>query len=543
MVLPPDFEASYRQCASYPTQLIHKSSYTYTLAKCKARLDDETARGLCIKSDDQTHVIFRDLDPAFPQPVKRNVWNDRELRAWLEYQVEIDPLTHLPVPPTNGLVTRRDPRCRFIYFYGGDSRAPLKVTRDSMTRILTYHQVMPSYLDFMYVFGKQEKSRDLGYSSFREQTLLSDAPRGPAVNVLGRSGRQYQMSYNLKAPFLKTSPDNLWTIRQAAIHHQFDIVEGTSLWVITKGDTELKNRIELMTGPDGRPEDRAFTSPADCFKSSLAVHALIAHWAGEDWRWRIQALEDDIDRATYEAVDASRAQGKFRHFYTPDELTKCQGKSDKITEIVMVMEGNVVVLTRIRNYYEKLLRNNDFTLSVDCGDSIGVFAAQMDEMIYDIEMQISRAKVLAKVTADRKTIILQHLSSQTTESMESLTKSMYNVGMLSQTEAAAMRIITVLTLLYLPATFVSTFFSTDVVKYQNQGGGGNSTSTDGQKGDGTSYSSVAMVRWLEVTIPLTFITIVVAYCWYRRTLKRMADVAGIAGALPLPLYHKPMWKT
>ena len=351
------------------------------------------------------------------------------------------------------------------------------------------------------------------------------------------------MSYNLKAPFFKTSPDNLWTIRQAAIHHQFDIVEGTSLWVITKGDTELKNRIELMTGPDGRPEDRAFTSPADCFKSSLAVHALIAHWAGEDWRWRIQALEDDIDRATYEAVDASRVQGKFRHFYTPDELTKLQGKSDKITEIVMVMEANVVVLTSIRKYYEKLLRTKDFTLNVECEDSTSVFAAQMDEMIYDIEMQISRAKVLAQVTADRKTIILQHLSSQTTESMESLTKSMYNVGMLSQTEAAAMRIITVLTLLYLPATFVSTFFSTDVVKYQNQGGGGNSTSTDGQKGDGTSYSSVAMMRWLEVTIPLTFITVVVAYCWYRRTLKRMADVAGIAGALPLPLFHKPMWKT
>jgi Mg2+ and Co2+ transporter CorA len=536
MVLPPDFEASYRQCASYPTQLIHRNLYPYALAKCKARLDEETARGLCIRTDNETHVIFRDLDPTFSDPVKRSIYSDIELRAWLEYQAETDPLTQRPTAPVVSLVTKKDPRCRFVYFYGGDSRVPLKVTRESLTRVLTYHQVMPSYLDFMYVFGKQEKPRDLGYSGFREQTLLSDPPRGPAVNVLGRSGRQYQMSYNLKAPFFKTSPDNLWTIRQAAIHHQFDIVEGTSLWVITKGDRELKNRIELMTGPDGRPEDHAFTTAADCFKSSLAVHTLIAHWAGEDWRWRIQTLEDDIDRATFEAVDASRAQGKFCHFYTPDELTKLQGKSDKITEIVMVLEANVAVLTSIRKYYERLLENKDFTLNVDCEESVGVFAAHIDEMICDMEMQILRAKVLAQVTADRKTIILQHLSSQATVSMENLTKSMYKIGMLSQTEAAAMRIITVLTLLYLPATFVSTFFSTDVVQYQNQGGGG-----DGQKEDGTSFSPLAMMRWLEVTIPLTFVTVAIAYCWYRRTLKRMADVAGSVGALPL--FHRQMWKT
>lgn len=534
MALPPDFADSYRQCASYPTQLIHKNLYPHALTRCKARLDEEIARGLCISADDETHVVFRDLDPAFPNPVKRNVYNDVELQAWLEYQTEIDPLTQRPI----SLVTKKDPRCRFVYFYGGDSREPLRVTGESMSRVLTYHQVMPSYLDFVYVFGKQEKPRDLGYSGFREQTLLS-APPCLAVQELGRSGRQYQMSYNLKAPFFNVS-DKLWSIRQAAIHHQFDIVEGTSLWIVTKGDLELKTRVESMTGPNGRPEDRDFTSPANCLKSSLAVHTLVAHWAGEGWRRRIQELEVDIDQATYEAVDSSRAQDKVRHLYTPDELITLQGKSDKITEVVMVMEANVNVLTSIRKYYERLLKNKDFTLNATCAESIGIFATQIDEMIYDIEMQISRAKVLAQVTADRKTIVLQHLNSQATESIESLTRSMYSVGVLSQTEAAAMRIITVLTLLYLPATFVSTFFSTDVIKYQNQGSSGNSTLPGPQEGDGTSFSSIAMMRWLEVTIPLTVLTIVVAYLWYRRTLKRVVDLAGMAD---LPLYHKPMWKT
>ncbi|PVH76552.1 hypothetical protein DL98DRAFT_367039, partial [Cadophora sp. DSE1049] len=62
-------------------------------------------------------------------------------------------------------------------------------------------------------------------------------------------------------------------------------------------------------------------------------------------------------------------------------------------------------------------------------------------------------------------------------------------------EAIIVRIITIVTLIYLPATFVSTFFSTDVVKYQ------------GQEYSEGSFSSVAMVRWVQVTLPLTALTI------------------------------------
>jgi hypothetical protein len=89
-------------------------------------------------------------------------------------------------------------------------------------------------------------------------------------------------------------------------------------------------------------------------------------------------------------------------------------------------------------------------------------------------------------------------------------------------EAIVMRIITIVTLVYLPATFVSvssqfsfppskvrklnrilgkTFFSTDIVKYQNQNGG--------RPNNGT-FSKQAMNRWLQVTLPLTFVTIVIA---------------------------------
>ena len=167
-----------------------------------------------------------------------------------------------------------------------------------LARILTYHQVMPAYLEFIYVFGKQNRPRDLTYSGFREQSLIGNPAKGPAVTGLGRSGRQFQLCYNLKAPFLRKFPNEQWEIQQAAIHHQFDVVEGTAVWIVTKGDQELKERIERMTGTglQGRPEDCNFTTTEDCLRSSLAVHLLLCNWSSEDWRWYIKSLEDSVHK-------------------------------------------------------------------------------------------------------------------------------------------------------------------------------------------------------------------------------------------------------
>jgi hypothetical protein len=188
----------------------------------------------------------------------------------------------------------------FSYLFGGHSRKSLNITRRMLLRILSYHQVMPAYLDFISVFGSQDDPKDLRFSGFREQTLISqgDNIRGPKVTSLGRSGRQIQLCYNLKAVAC-TSPLNAenktWSIRQTAFHHQFDVQSGRSLWIVTKGDLQIKDRIEEMTGQNGKPEDRNVYTLRDSFIFGLKIHLLCCHWSTEEWRWYIQWLEEMID--------------------------------------------------------------------------------------------------------------------------------------------------------------------------------------------------------------------------------------------------------
>ena len=167
-----------------------------------------------------------------------------------------------------------------------------------LVRILTYYQVMPNYLDFLFLFGSHQHSREVGFISFRAELMFNN--QNLRVDGLGRSGKHFQLCYNLKTiakqmnSVHSATDDCQWSIRQGAINHQFDIREGTALWIITRAGLDIKQRIESMTGKYGRDEERSFEAPGLCFRSSLAVHLLLCHWASENWRSYLQWLEDCI---------------------------------------------------------------------------------------------------------------------------------------------------------------------------------------------------------------------------------------------------------
>ena len=279
-----------------------------------------------------------------------------------------------------------------------------------LTFLMTYHQVMPAYLDFILVFGAQSEPRDLRFSGFREQTMISSHTRGLQIPRLGRSGRQYQLCYNLKSVALKTEdPEDLalneWSIRQAAFHHQFDVEEGTSLWIVTKGNEDLLERFTELTGKGGRPEDKSFGTAGQCFRSSLATHLLFCHWSTEDWRFHILWVETVIENATAMALYGPRGPGYHHQQYRPRHIQEMQRWADKANEIIMVLESNVDVMTSLRLYYEALKENPDFPLKSECGDDIRSFAAQVNDIISDFKMQISRAKLLVRIVNDRKELV------------------------------------------------------------------------------------------------------------------------------------------
>ncbi|KAK8094296.1 hypothetical protein PG997_000981 [Apiospora hydei] len=375
------------------------------------------------------------------------------------------------------------------------SRAPLLLSPEIFGELLSYHQVMPSIVDFISLFGPQSQPSNLNFSGFNAQPIATKPLDGKAVGGLGRSGKQYQLCYNLKCVNLKTSHAtdftfDEWSVRQAVVHHQFDVTGGDTLWLVVKGgkDLELQRRFKDMMGSKAPSECRSFGTREESFRSSLHAHLMYCLWAREDWRGILSAV---WGRAVYVTVLKE---------YTPQDIQELQIWEEAASQAITAIEGNINVISALLEFYEGVVTDKNFTVEGDCVGEVASFAAQIKAINVQFVMEVKRTQALVKSVSDRRELVIQHLQSQSAIRMEKVSHRM-------EREQTMMLIITIVTLVYLPATFVSTFSSTDIIKYQ------------GAENPGGSYSETAMMRWLQVTIPLTFLTGLGA--WFgRKALRR-----------------------
>jgi len=172
-----------------------------------------------------------------------------------------------------------------------------------MTYVLTYHQVIPAFLDFLFPFGRKEYEKDFHFSGFRHEERLDTQHKGLGIPGLGRSGRDIRMCYNLKSVEpSKSQREWPWSIRQIAVYHSFDVDTGVSAWIIVKGSDLMKRRIETASGMRGRRNLNDFDTRFRAFASSLATQLIISSWCAENWRWYINFLEESLQKKTRRTI-------------------------------------------------------------------------------------------------------------------------------------------------------------------------------------------------------------------------------------------------
>jgi hypothetical protein len=160
--------------------------------------------------------------------------------------------------------------------------------------LFTYHQIMPSFLDFVFPFGKHVFPQDLYFSGFREETRLTSTPDPTAIEKLGRSGCEMRICYNLRSVERLQDPVLPWSIRQSAVYQTLDIKTGKALCIVVKGNKLIKSRITEA----GKSKSWSATSLKDVFCTTLETHLLMCDWSGENWRWYINDLEDRLQNLT-----------------------------------------------------------------------------------------------------------------------------------------------------------------------------------------------------------------------------------------------------
>lgn len=140
-----------------------------------------------------------------------------------------------------------------------------------------------------------EDESELQFSAFRTSSVLHDPHPATVVDLLGRSGRRYQISSNLKVPTLRPGPrGEFYKIRQVALHHQLDIETGVQLWLMGDPHGLVKERIQKYLPWKGG--STAFRDMHTSFRSSLDIHLEILSWMVEEWSDYVKDLHDEIHK-------------------------------------------------------------------------------------------------------------------------------------------------------------------------------------------------------------------------------------------------------
>lgn len=182
------------------------------------------------------------------------------------------------------------------------SRSRLHIPQETLRKILTVHQVMPGFVDFLQAFGRKASSTDSGYGGCKrriEYTSLGGAEKRRNIDYYGMiafvsatSFNTYgtvEICYNIK--YVERNyrlPDEPWSVRQTCIYQKFEYSKKSSTWILVQPSEQVQSRIREVF------RSRTTEDIGDSVHNPLDMHLVFLSAAAENWRWYYNSLEEKL---------------------------------------------------------------------------------------------------------------------------------------------------------------------------------------------------------------------------------------------------------
>ncbi|KIX08662.1 uncharacterized protein Z518_03319 [Rhinocladiella mackenziei CBS 650.93] len=354
--------------------------------------------------------------------------------------------------------------------------------------------VFTQFREYAVLFRFRIGDHDLGPPNMRFRRLIDH--RGE-ISLLG-----FECSYVLRVVELnhRNNREEPWSARQFAIYNKYNACSRTSTWIfiaLTK-DTEARLQEYLADA-----NTWGLFNPFELH--SLLSDTVLANW-GPYFEWlatRAAELEDRI------MVSRIRSEEGVLLVDFADRR-KLKHLEDKILDMIVMLDSTSNTLSSIQEKYaarstQQMLHGSD---QCDLSDDLIV---QTFKEQHERTLQLkSKAETLRVKLAGTIELISSSLELNNGLDLSILAGEAQNETRKGLRDAIAMKILTIVTLVYLPTTVVANFFSTEFVMQVS--------SEDGK----STHLAVASNWWilLVASIPLTIATL---YIWWFFLQKQAYD--------------------
>ncbi|KAF2708726.1 hypothetical protein K504DRAFT_534314 [Pleomassaria siparia CBS 279.74] len=358
---------------------------------------------------------------------------------------------------------------RVLSFCQAFSLDPLQCTESAMMSVITQWSISAMFLDILLKFGDQPQVFEES-SGFRQVSQQED----------GSFELCYQFMY--VEPSGRQPPRDIWSFRQTGVGHKYE-------------RSVNRNTIVLLHNNDESTAQARLEKHATCQERfALAAHPLNVHLVIVSsyvvhWQDHIESLARSLQDIRKHILVIDTETSNFQ----AKELQTLRNIEDKIIcRACRCLYSTKVLL-------KTLVRIND---SLPASDPVfasrsASIAQQLQLIDQRLEGHINAAETLALRIQATLGLLTNMLDLQNQFNSNKISTRTLQLTHESVDDNATVRVITVCTLIYLPASFTATFFGMNFFEYQSDVGG--------------LQTSQSFWVYIAATIPLTLITV---GAWY-----------------------------
>jgi len=360
------------------------------------------------------------------------------------------------------------PHTRIISISAPNSIKPLKITGQGMRTILTHHNVGSQFLDLLFSFATGNKESEAGPGS---------------MIVKNRSDGSYELQYRFSyVEEVVGNSTSSWAIRQTGVYHRLFPNGPGNVWIFLhpRPNSTLQKRLEECA----LQWDRTGGS----FQEWEFSHILALSSYFSDWRWYLKSLSAEIERIASISVSLDfRKEGNYGR--GTDTLQDLHSLLEKVLPLSPRLKSTLSTVISLKTLYETLWGKGNFEElhSVKMFDELRAYETHINGHLASVALLEKRVQEILGLLSVALNLESQSTAVKINRNIWSLTKDTVD-------DSATVRLVTIVTLLYLPASFVCSFLGMNLFTFQTS------------DGSGFAISEQFWVFFI-VTIPLTLITV------------------------------------
>ena len=410
-------------------------------------------------------------------------------------------IEHRSASSIHGCITRLG--TRFFFIQQRHSWSPLQISYRLFMTLILETIASAQFLECLIYFGSRRREVEIvpPRMRFRQSSPLPSA-----------SGRRLEWIYVLRFVELngrgsEVEPTSQWSLRQSAVYCRYDCNTRSASWLFVALSKETRRKLQSYY--------EVFAQSTVEGHDPAAVHCLILSIGISNWRHYAIDLASEIDEQQGDVAGATPDGSGPMDLKDCDRRQELMALEEKVVNAILAVKATTHTVATLIDSTSTLKSSEPSKVTEESNINTEALKDQLRELnlvlIHLQSMQtklISVAQVLSGSLALRSGINLQHLaqdSAKENEEMHRLSHAMHELTKKGTQDAAAVKVLTVLTLVYLPTTVVSNFFSTSFVRTQSNGGAD------------SAHIAITHDWWIMAAsaAPLTLITLYIWLVWTR----------------------------